>query len=264
MEVLRAGSCPHALFPWSPGRASSWCHSFALSWDRPCSGGSHPLPPRGASHLGAGGTTLAGTAGLSSFTLRRRTAGWWHVPKPGSSCLPEGVWQDHQALKWGGRPHPQATYIISVLPRGASGTTGTHGTLGESEDEDAVGDSGPLSPCHRGWAVPGSGSPIPQIPLETPQSGDSVAELGAGGLVPIPRGRQAGGGGGSTHRSTRLSRFTGGTLETLRTLQFGGEKRRKKGGNGLKTKKIGPEDPSGRGGPRPAQWHEDARPHVFV
>lgn len=51
-------------------------------------GGSCPLPPRGASHLGAGGTTLAGTAGLSSFTLRRRTADWWHVPKPGSSCLP--------------------------------------------------------------------------------------------------------------------------------------------------------------------------------
>lgn len=55
-----------------------------------------------------------------------------------------------------------------------------------------------------------------------------------------------------TYRGTGLSGFTGGTLETLRTLWFWGEKGKKKGGkNGLEKEKDGTEAPAGSVGHPP-------------
>lgn len=96
MEMLGAGGLsPHPFTPppQGGGGAGSWCHILALLPGRPQWGCPLLCPPgttpqQGASHLGTGGTALSGTAGLSSFTLRRRTPGWWHVPKPGGFCSP--------------------------------------------------------------------------------------------------------------------------------------------------------------------------------
>lgn len=69
MEMLKVGwggLSPHPHYPWPQGVGSHPC--FATGQAKV--GVSPPVSPWwGASHLGAGGTTLSGTAGLSSFTL---------------------------------------------------------------------------------------------------------------------------------------------------------------------------------------------------
>lgn len=231
------GVCPRIPVP---GGADGWCHVLALPpgrarWGCPllCLPGEGT--PAGPSHLGAGGAALPGTAGLSSFTLRRGTLRWWHVPRPGGSCSPRGL-PGPPTPKLGGGPYPEATYIISILARGAGGTTGTHGTLGEMQGGVRV-----LSP------VTGLGSAGPAALSRGSQHRDSVAMASAGSRWPCPQAcRVPGWGGGDrTHRSTRFSGFTRGTLETLRTLQASEKKETNKGKNGLEIEKIGPEDPGG-------------------
>lgn len=233
------GVCPCSPVPRG---ADSWCHVLTLPPGRARWGCRRPLlrlpgegTPAGPSHLGAGGAALSGTAGFSSFTLRRGTLRWWHVPRPGGSCSPRGL-PGPPTPKLGGGPYPEATYIISILARGAGGTTGTHGTLGEMQGGVRV-----LSP------VTGLGSAGPAALSRGSQHRDSVAMASAGSRWPCPQPRRVPGwrGDDRTHRSTRFSGFTRGTLETLRTLQASGKKETNKGKNGLEIEKIGPEDPGG-------------------
>lgn len=96
MEMLGVrGLSPHPLTPLPKVGGGRQLVSHPCFATRQATVGvSPPVPPpgrtpqQGASHLGTGGTALSGTAGLSSFTLRRRTPGWWHVPKPGGFCTP--------------------------------------------------------------------------------------------------------------------------------------------------------------------------------
>jgi len=165
---MLGGGCPCTpLSPSPAGGVAGVTSLLCLQAGHGVWGGVPSCAPsgRGASHLGTGGTALSGTARLSSFTLRRRTLGWWPVTKQVAPA-PLGGLAGPPGPPHRGGPHPEATYIISVLARGAGGTTGTHGTLGEMQGrgEGAVGDSCPLSPRHPGWAVPGSGSPDPADP----------------------------------------------------------------------------------------------------
>lgn len=163
MEML-GGCCPHTPLPLSPRGAGSWCHVLALPPGRPRWGCPLLCPLVGSSSPGGRGDHALQDGQAFQLHPEEKDSRLVARPQARQLLLTWGAGRATRPQIEGGRPHPRATYIISVLARGAGWTTGTHGTLGETQDEDAVGDGCPLSPCRPSWAVPGSGSPIPTAP----------------------------------------------------------------------------------------------------
>lgn len=227
MELL-GGASPHPPAPLSRGAGSS-CRVLALppgrAWCHVPSGG-HP----GGECLtwGPGGPRSPGRPGFPASPYEGHGVGGTSPGQAAPAHL--GGLQGHQAPEGRGKPHVGATYVISVLARGAGRTAGTHGTLGEMQgrDEGAVGDT---VPCHPGWAVPAAGSPIPRMLAEMPRSRNSVAVARGGNGQPCPHPHGPSGWGrrcqdSQKHQALRVHR---GDLGNLEDPAGWGQKRKKSG-----------------------------------